>query len=155
MKWQNGLVVLMMVAGSIWLVNEAAGLEGGAMEKKSEFAKIYAETPVTDGVRKITYEQLMRLKKSGEPFTLIDVLAPESYAKGHIEGAISLPVDAITKAGARAQFPKGARLVTYCASFQCAASTAGARKFSDLGYEVLDYKGGLQEWEEKGNKLVK
>ena len=28
------------------------------------------------------------------------------------------------------------------------------QRLSELGYKVLDYKGGLKEWQEKGNKLV-
>ena len=35
------------------------------------------------------------------------------------------------------------------------ASTAAAKKLSGIGYRVLDYKGGLKEWQEKGNNLVK
>lgn len=30
-------------------------------------------------------------------------------------------------------------------------STAAAKKLGAPGYRVLDYKGGLKEWKEKGN----
>ena len=36
----------------------------------------------------------------------------------------------------------------------CHVSTHAARVLSSLGYTVLDYKGGLEEWQEKGNTLV-
>lgn len=47
------------------------------------------------------------------------------------------------------------RGVLYCWSFLCTASTTAARKLSAMGYRVLDYKGGLKEWKEKGNPLAR
>jgi rhodanese-related sulfurtransferase len=32
--------------------------------------------------------------------------------------------------------------------------TQAAKKLTDLGYNVVDYKGGLKEWQEKGNKIA-
>ncbi len=97
----------------------------------------------------------MKIRNSGEPYTLLDVLPSDSYAKGHIEGAKSFPVETINKATAASMLAKDSNVVVYCGSFQCGASTDAARKLSALGYDVLDYKGGLKEWQEKGNLLVK
>jgi len=39
--------------------------------------------------------------------------------------------------------------ITYCASFECQASTKAAEKLVSLGYSnVLDYKGGLKDYKE-------
>ncbi|MDP3787129.1 MAG: rhodanese-like domain-containing protein [Candidatus Omnitrophota bacterium] len=123
-------------------------------EAKSMFSHVANEALTKNGVREITYEQFMSIRNSGEEYTLFDVLSPDSYDKGHVEGAISFPLDTINKMTAEKRLSKDNHIIVYCGSFQCAASTEAAKKLSGLGYDVLDYKGGLKEWQEKGNKLV-
>ena len=108
------------------------------------------------GVTNILYEEFMEIKRSGEDYVLLDALSVESYNKGHIEGARSMPLGSINEdTAAKAIGAKDAKVVVYCGSFMCPASTKAAEKLMSLGYtNVLDYKGGLQEWQEKGNKLV-
>jgi len=49
--------------------------------------------------------------------TIIDVLSPESYAMGHIPGAINLPLESISSR-AREVLPKSnAEIVAYCGAF--------------------------------------
>jgi hypothetical protein len=49
--------------------------------------------------------------------TIIDVLPPESYAMGHIPGAINLPLESISSR-AREVLPKSnAEIVAYCGAF--------------------------------------
>ena len=127
--------------------------EGGAM-KTSVYSEIAKVTPVKNGVKEISYTRFMEIRNSGEKYILLDVLDTKSYADGHIEGSLSLPVNTITKETASAMLDKDSNVIVYCASFKCGASTAAANKLSGLGYKVLDYKGGLSEWQDKGNKLV-
>ena len=124
-------------------------------EAMTTFETIAREAKVEDGARLISYEQFMRLRDSGEPYVLVDVLFPESYNKGHIENAISFPLGDINKENAERLISKDSKVVVYCANFMCHASTAAAQELSKLGYNVVDYKGGLKEWQEKGNNLVK
>jgi len=108
------------------------------------------------GVKEITYAEFQKIRSSGEDYVLLDALSTESYNEGHIEGALSLPVNSINAESAGKLLNKTDNIVVYCGSFKCSASTNAARVLQALGYEnVLDYKGGLQEWEEKGNSLVK
>ena len=106
--------------------------------------------------REITYEEFQDIRSSGTKYVLIDALSSESYAKGHIPGAISFPYNNINAKTASKLLKKTDKIVVYCAGFQCAASTKAMEKLKALGYKnVVDFKGGLQEWQEKGNKLVK
>jgi len=123
--------------------------------KQKAIEQLFKDVPLKDGAKEITYEQLQKIRNSKEDYFLVDVLSPESYAKGHIEGAISFPLKTIDNQSASAKLPKNAFVVVYCASFQCHASTTAAKKLSGLGYKVFDYKGGLGEWQERGNALVK
>jgi len=119
------------------------------------FDETYQTAAVRNGVKQISYGQFLKIKHSGERYTLLDVLPEESYKSGHIESAASFPVDTIAKENAEKRLHKDSKIIVYCASFDCHASTIAAKKLADLGYNVLDYKGGLKEWQEKGNKLVK
>ena len=123
--------------------------------KNSVYDMVAKEAAVKDGVKKISYEQFMKIRNSKEGYVLLDVLSPESYAEGHIEGARSFPGNTINKASAGKALSKDAKTIVYCGSFQCPASPAAAKKLAGLGYNVVDYKGGLKEWQEKGNELVK
>lgn len=129
--------------------------EGGKDMANTAFQKIAQEAEVKDGVKEISYEQFMGLRESGADYVLLDVLLPDNYGAGHIEGAESFPVTDINKENAEKRLSKDAKVVVYCANFHCSASTNAAKKLSGLGYDVLDYKGGLKEWQERGNKLVK
>lgn len=129
-----------------------------------------AETPVSgscfeevcslatnkNGVREITYEQFQKIRGSGEAYVLLDVLPSQSYEKGHIQGAESFPIDTIDLESAPKRLKPEDKIIVYCGSFQCTASTMAAQRLQALGYKnVLDYKGGLKEWQEKGNTLAK
>ena len=99
-------------------------------------------------ITKITRDELVRMIDAQEKFKLVDVLSTESYEKEHIKGAISLPVDQIEKK-AKAVLGKNEKIVVYCGSFECQASTNAAEKLVSIGYKnVLDYKGGLEDYKE-------
>lgn len=98
--------------------------------------------------KKITRDELMRMISSGTKFKLVDVLDRSHFAKEHIQGAISLPVNEIEKKASKI-LKKEDSIVVYCASFDCQASTMAAEKLLSMGYKnVLDYKGGLKDYKE-------
>jgi len=100
--------------------------------------------------RKISREELVRMRDSKEAFKLVDVLSGESYGREHIPGAISLPLEEI-EARAGDMLRKEEAIVVYCGSFECQASTKAAEKLIAMGYKnVLDYKGGLKDYKEGG-----
>lgn len=147
------IAIVVMIAICLACVTAAYAAEGGSMET-SVYFEVAAATPLRDGVKEITYDQFVRIRSSGEKYILLDVLPSDNYAKGHIDGAKSFPVDTINKETAVSMLTKDSNIVVYCGSFQCGASTDAAKKLMALGYNVLDYKGGLEEWQEKGNLLV-
>jgi len=127
---------------------------GKGVMKMNVFDRIAKEAKVKDGIREISYEQFQALRSSGENYVLLDVLSAESYNNGHIEGAESFYVETINARTAEKRLSGDPKVVVYCGSFRCGASSDATKKLRDLGYDVLDYKGGLKEWEEKGNKLI-
>jgi rhodanese-related sulfurtransferase len=123
--------------------------------KQDMFTQLFTTVSPKDGVKEISYEQFKMIRDSGEKYILLDVLSSESYNSGHIESAFSFPFDTINEENTKASLAKDANIIVYCGGFKCLASTAAAKKLSELGYRALDYKGGLEEWQQKGNALVK
>ncbi len=150
-----GVIILVTLLGVACFGYGVSYSADGPKAKQKVIEQLSKEVVLKDGVQEITYEQFNKINNSREDYLLVDVLSPESYAKGHIKGAISFPNETINNQSAAAKLPKNAFVVVYCASFHCYASTSAAKKLSELGYKVFDYKGGLQEWKERGNALVK
>jgi len=132
------------------------GVGGDKKAAAMNFEKAKKEAKLADGVREITYEQLKGILKADKDAKLADVLSGDSFATGHIGNSISLPVNTIDEKSAAGVFKKSDKIIVYCASFQCHASTEAAKKLTALGYDnVLDYKGGLADWQSHGEKLAK
>ena len=104
-------------------------------------------------IMKVTREQVVDLMKYGGSFTFVDVRGREFYEQEHIKGAVSIPLDEIEKIGGRL-LQKEDLIVTYCASFQCPASTQAARKLIEMGFtNVADYKGGILDYKSRPLEL--
>jgi rhodanese-related sulfurtransferase len=101
----------------------------------------------------ITRDELKAKMDSDEEFVLVDVLSPKSYRDAHLPGAINVPSSEI-EGEATSKLPSNMDIIVYCASFQCQASPAAARKLEALGFtRVIDYEGGLADWKEAGYPL--
>lgn len=101
----------------------------------------------------ITMETLLEMLENKEKFKLVEVLAKEEYDKGHIPGAINIPLEELEKL-AKQKLKKTDEIIVYCASYACHASTKAARKLLELGYSrTLDFKGGKRWWQHAGLEL--
>lgn len=57
----------------------------------------------------------MRIKIArGDPFVLVEVLSPSSYASGHLPGAINLPLDKLAVLAPTLLPDKNAEIIVYC-----------------------------------------
>ena len=100
-------------------------------------------------VKIINRDELMKMVKGDGKFKLVDVLDKAHFDMEHIKGAINLPVNEIDKDADKILKDKNEKIVTYCASFDCQASTNAANKLLTMGYKnVWDYKGGLKDYKE-------
>jgi len=102
---------------------------------------------VKDGVHYISKETLAKWMGEKKKPVIIDVLSRQSYKKAHIKGAINIPLKQLKKEAAK--LDKSAKVVVYCANYQCHASTQAAHLLGKLGFKnVYDYKGGIKEWKQ-------
>jgi len=154
---KNFWIIALLVISFFWASSSLSFAEekGGGHMQLSVFDQVAGQAELKNGVKEITYEQFMMIRKSGEKYLLLDVLPKASYANGHIENAVSFPEDTMNKETASSRLSKDDKVIVYCGSFHCGASTHAAKTLIGLGYNVLDYKGGLQDWQDKGNSLAK
>lgn len=89
------------------------------------------------------------LKNGVHGIVVIDARSPESYARGHVPGAINLPYKKID-ASTTASFSKTSVMVTYCAGVHCNASTKAAERLTRLGFRVKEMSDGIDGWKKDG-----
>lgn len=89
------------------------------------------------------------LQKGVQGFAVVDCRSKESYARGHVPGALSVPYRTIGP-DLVARIPKDRLVVAYCAGTYCNASTKGALRLAALGYQVKEMIGGLDGWKAEG-----
>ncbi|MBN1648414.1 MAG: rhodanese-like domain-containing protein [Spirochaetales bacterium] len=91
---------------------------------------------------------LMKEKKQGSDFFLIDVRTPEEYAGGHIPGAILVPYETITT-GIPTE-DRGALIILYCRSGR--RSGVAMEALQAAGYTNVYNFGGIANWEGELNE---
>jgi rhodanese-related sulfurtransferase len=136
----------------------------GAMPETENDPAIHNETiqallvPSTTGQPQLTLKRLppamtwreVKPLVAGGRIVLVDGRDAESFALGHIPGAVSLPMDQLQEKVSTftAQYPKETPLVIYCASIRCQTANIQARALAELhGYSnVGGMPGGFAEW---------
>src|SRR5262245_38179714 len=81
------------------------------------------------------------MKNGAAAFVLVDCRNPDSFAKEHAKGAVSLWHRKIDEAS-MASYAKDTVFVTYCTGIGCNASAKGALKLAKLGFKVKEMVGG-------------
>jgi len=90
-----------------------------------------------------------RLSSDDRPI-LVNALAREGFDEARIPGSINIPASDAVRV-APDLLAKDQPIVVYCSSHSCTASPTLAQKLVDLGFsEVIDFEGGIDEWEREG-----
>jgi rhodanese-related sulfurtransferase len=92
----------------------------------------------------------------GSGMLLLDARAAAAYRLGHIPGALSLPLGEFSRVfpGLAARLRKASLLVAYCSGPTCNDSPELARVLWARGLKnLLLYRGGMEDWNEKGYAL--
>lgn len=104
--------------------------------------------------REIGTQELAQRLRGAEPPLVAEILPPPYFARGHLPGAVNLPLEGFAENAARSLPQKAAEIVVYCASPSCQNSELAARKLLELGYgNVRLYRGGKAAWQEAGLAL--
>lgn len=93
------------------------------------------------------------LKSASPDFIVVDVRGPNSFAQGHVKGAVNIPHREMT-AARMAEYPKGMVFVVYCAGPHCNGANKAAVRLSRLGLPVKMMIGGVTGWIDEGFTLT-
>lgn len=104
-------------------------------------------------MKTMTAPDVRRVIENDPDAVVINVLDEEEYRKHHIPGSKNVPLDtpdfrqrieALTRG-------KDEPVIVYCAKTECPASEKAAERLEDAGFtRVLDFEGGMDEWEKQG-----
>jgi rhodanese-related sulfurtransferase len=97
--------------------------------------------------RQVKPDQVQADLEQGAAFAVIDVRSPQEWAGGHIEGALHIPVDDVSKR--LSEVPRdGRKLYVICAGG--GRSTAAAGFLANRGFlNVHNVEGGMNSWRGK------
>jgi rhodanese-related sulfurtransferase len=82
-------------------------------------------------------------------FVLVDTRSAESWAQGHVPGAVHLPGHGLAGRAA-AELDPAVPVVTYCWGPGCNGATRAALVLAQLGYRVREMVGGFEYWAREG-----
>lgn len=86
-------------------------------------------------------------KIKADTVQLLDVRTSQEYADGHIDGAININVQSEDfQRLAEKELSKDSTILVYCRSGR--RSLEAAKILTNLGYKVVNLKGGIIEWRE-------
>ncbi len=95
----------------------------------------------------ISRDELQRKVEAGDRFVLVDALAPMSFARSHLPGAINLPLEWVDERGPRKIPDLDREVVVYCVDADCDSSVLVAERLIELGYRnVRHYPRGKRDW---------
>ena len=80
---------------------------------------------------------------------VVDARSEAAFAHEHIPHAISFPHRQMNSESTQ-RLDRTATYVTYCDGIGCNASTKGALKLAELGFQVKELIGGLDWWKRDG-----
>ncbi len=93
------------------------------------------------------------LSTGRQDFILFDARGPESYAQGHVPGAINMPHRKIVEVKLR-DYPEDTLFVVYCAGPHCNGAHRASYRLARLGRPVKLMIGGITGWLDEGFALA-
>ena len=95
-------------------------------------------------VEAISRDELLKRLRRGD-VVLVDVRPAEEFGAGHIDGAVSIPLDELDER--LAELPGDSEIVAYCRGALCAYAHEAVRTLRSRGRSARRLEGGWPEWE--------
>ncbi|MFC5592042.1 ArsR/SmtB family transcription factor [Sporosarcina soli] len=97
-----------------------------------------------EGLYTLTKEEVYEKVKGGN-IVLMDMRPTEEYEAGHIEGALSVPLEELDLY--LQQLPKDKEIIAYCRGKYCAFSAIAAQKLKNEGFMAYHMAESMYEWQ--------
>lgn len=92
------------------------------------------------------YEKVV--KGGDDSYFLVSVQTPEEYARGHVPGAVNIPLQELADAKSLAQLPRDRKIILTCEDGH--RSMAAAMFLGQLGFDTRAVNMGLSYWNSAG-----
>lgn len=99
----------------------------------------------SDQLETLELHEWLNLKEKGN-LILIDVRPREEYDYGHLEGAISIPINELEIQ--LENLPKDQEIVVYCRGSYCMSATEVVELLRAKGYKAFRLEAGIHEWKQ-------
>jgi rhodanese-related sulfurtransferase len=97
-------------------------------------------------LRNVDVTEANQLLNSSKPPFLVDVRTQQEFKQIRIQNATLLPLDELDQR--MGELPKARVILVVCRSG--ARSSSAARVLANAGYEVVNMRGGMNDWESAG-----
>jgi rhodanese-related sulfurtransferase len=102
-------------------------------------------------VSTVTRDELKEKIIRGDKFYLVEIESAEHTERGHIPGALRLPLAEIREQASQVLLNKSADLVFFCRDDSCTCAGKAAAEFTSMGYEAIHlYSKGVRDWMNAG-----
>ena len=144
---RNGKQVLYRL-GSGPVLPLLAALRHYGEHNRSEIRALIADSfGRRDQLEAIDRDELVSRLDTGD-VTLLDIRPEEEFRQGHLPGAISMPLDALTNR--LAELPPGREVVAYCRGPYCVLSFDAVAVLRAKGLKARRFDGGFPSWKDAG-----
>lgn len=95
----------------------------------------------------ISANDLLGLMMDGDPSNdpfILSIRSPEIFAKGHISGAVNIPMAELFTPDAIARLPKGKKIVVYCYTGHTGSRVTALLNLA--GFDAINLKWGMMGW---------
>jgi len=122
----------------------AAGVPQGDIEARKVLADFFLRTKGT--TRVVSASQVWEGMQSGKSkYRVVDVRSPEEFEKGHVPGALNIPLDVLFRPASLEQLPvAGDPILLVCNSGHMESMALGG--LAALGYEPWVLRFGMIGW---------
>jgi rhodanese-related sulfurtransferase len=95
----------------------------------------------------LTVKELLKKLKTGK-VTLIDVRPEHEYQAGHIAGAVSMPMEQLTKR--MKELPRSKEIIAYCRGPFCVFADEAVAQLNKAGFKAKRLEEGFPDWQVAG-----
>ncbi len=140
-RQREGTRVRYALAGDdvIRLWSSLQAISAGRIAEVERAAREY----LGESVEAIGRDELVSRLRTGD-LVLLDVRPEDEFEAGHIDGAVSIPIDQL--ADRLGELPDDSEIIAYCRGPLCVYAHDAVRRLRDAGLPARRFEGGWPEW---------
>lgn len=104
-----------------------------------------------DALEPVDRDTLLTRLREGD-LALIDVRPPTEYAAGHVDGAVSIPLDELIDRVS--ELPRDLEVVAYCRGEYCVLAYEAVKVLRSRGWAARRMSGGMLEWRVEDRPVI-